>query len=53
MHRVLCGHFKHRNPKHSLTKTKKVCFQNRQAYDDWTYENREYARGLIRCPDCM
>ncbi len=53
MHRVLCRHFKPRNPKHSLTKTKKVCFQNRQAYDDWTYENREYARGLIRRPDCM
>ena len=53
VHRALCGHFKHGNPKHSLTKMKKVCFQNRQAYDDWAYENREYARSLIRCPDCM
>ena len=53
VHRALCGHFKHGNPNHSLTRKRKVCFEDRQVYEDWARENREYARGLTGCPNCM
>lgn len=53
IHRARCGHFKHGNKSHSLTRTRKTCFENKDAYDDWKRQNREYAQGLRRCPDCM
>ncbi len=53
IHRAHCGHFKHGNKSHSLTATPKVCFQNRQAYDDWRMDNVEIAEKFRRCPDCM
>jgi hypothetical protein len=31
IHRARCGHFKHGNPRHTLTRTQKVCFQDRRS----------------------
>jgi len=46
------GHFKHGNPSHSMTRTRKICFRDRQAYDDWAHDNRAYSQKVRPCPDC-
>lgn len=40
IHCARCGHFKHKNKSQSLTTTQKICFENEDAYDDWTRQNR-------------
>ena len=52
IHRAYCGHFKHGNPSHSMTRTRKICFRDKQAYDDWAHDNRAYAQKVRPCPDC-
>jgi hypothetical protein len=52
IHRAYCGHFKHGNPSHSMTRTRKICFRDRRAYDDWAQDNRAYAQKVRPCPDC-
>jgi hypothetical protein len=51
LHRARCGHFEHGDKSASLTRTMKVCSENRSELEAWARQNLTV--GLKRCRSCM
>jgi hypothetical protein len=51
LHRADCGHFEHGDKSASLTRTMKVCSQDKAELEGWARE--KMSRGVKRCRSCM
>ena len=51
IHRASCGHFEHGDKSASMTRTMKVCSQNKEELEAWRREN--IGDRLKRCRSCM
>lgn len=51
VHQAYCGHFKHGDKSASLTRTMKICSNNRDDLEGWAREN--LTAKLKRCRSCM
>jgi hypothetical protein len=51
LRRAYCGHFEHGDKSASLTRTMKICSNNRDDLEGWAREN--LTAKLKRCRSCM